>query len=158
MTPTSSSPRRAPGSATSAGARSSPQRAPRLTNGHGGSGSASAPGAASSGTASGSASQGASFDEVELKQELAAEEADEPPGSLQQRGSPQQQPLQQQQLQQRSLQDRRASSPFANGRTELLIPGEPTADGPAGHAGVRMRTTALVEHQRPPTDEEWSVR
>ncbi|KAJ1522795.1 hypothetical protein ONE63_001951 [Megalurothrips usitatus] len=114
---------------------------PRLTNGHHGregGGGAAAGGGNAGGPASGPPSQGASFDdtdapEVELKQDLDA--------VVQQ---------QQQQQQQQQREDRRASSPFTNGRTELLI---------GDHEGHRMRTTALVEHpSHPPTDEEWSVR
>ncbi|KAK3916050.1 Dystonin [Frankliniella fusca] len=133
----------------------SQQPTPRLTNGHGsgsgagpGTGSAAAAAAAArgpagtGGPAGSSESRGASFDEadapeVDLKQDLG--EADVAGG----------QPAQPQQQQQRPLQDRRASSPFTNGRTELLIPGDPL-DAPH-----RMRTTALVEQ---PSQEEWSVR
>ncbi|KAE8748634.1 hypothetical protein FOCC_FOCC004645 [Frankliniella occidentalis] len=122
------------------GSSGSQQPTPRLTNGHGsgsGSGTAAAGAAAAAPAGGPPDSRGASFDEadapeVELKQDLGEADlvASLPP-------------------QPSALQDRRASSPFTNGRTELLIPGDP------GDAPHRMRTTALVEH---PSQEEWSVR
>ncbi|XP_034238429.1 uncharacterized protein LOC117643577 [Thrips palmi] len=143
----------ASGKPSSAGAASQ-QHAPRLTNGHG------APSGTSTTGAESGSGLGASFEEVELKQDLDADDGGSPTNAASATGASGASPELHQQRQNaqqptRSLQDRRASSPFTNGRTELLIPANTAGSLDQDGHGHRMRTTALVE---PGADEAWSVR